>query len=51
MPDGIERVPEQMLEFEVVETRLSCTAAPGPCVRRKIFLTIVWNFSLNLERA
>jgi hypothetical protein len=32
MPDGIERVPEQVLEFEVIETRLSCTArAPGPC--------------------
>jgi hypothetical protein len=29
MPDGIERVHEQVLEFEVVEARLTCTACAG----------------------
>jgi hypothetical protein len=29
MPDGIERVHEQVLEFEAVEARLTCTACTG----------------------
>ena len=29
MPDSIERVHEQVLEFEVVEARLTCTACAG----------------------
>ena len=28
-PAGIEHVHEQVLEFEMIEARLSCTACPG----------------------